>query len=86
MDSRAPERLVGVDVPHAGDGALVEDRRLDRGTPPGELLSEVLRAVRIRERLAPDARIDVCVHLVGLQQEPGAEPPDVSVGNVRPVV
>ena len=30
VDPRAPERLVGVDVPEPRDRALVEDRGLDR--------------------------------------------------------
>ena len=36
VDPRVPERLVGVDVPEAGDGALVEDGRLDGCAPAGE--------------------------------------------------
>ena len=86
MDPRPPERLVGVDVPHAGDRALVEDRRLHGRAAPGEPLGEVLRPIRGRERLTPDARVDVRVDLVRLEQEPGAEAPDVAVGNIRSVV
>ena len=33
MDPRPPERLVRIDVPHAGGGALVEEGGLDRGAP-----------------------------------------------------
>ena len=86
MDARAPERFVGVDVPDAGDGALVEDRRLDRRPPLAQPLAEVLRAVGLVERLASDARVDVGVHLGRLEQEPRAEAPDVAVGDVRSVV
>ncbi len=44
VDPRAVERLVGVDVPHAGDLALVEQERLHR------------RAARARERVQVRAR------------------------------
>src|SRR5439155_14239357 len=36
MDPGMPERLVGVDVAEAGNDALVENRRLHRGPPPGQ--------------------------------------------------
>ena len=56
MDPRAPERLVGVDVPDAGDRALVEERRLDRRAPAGERVGEALRRERGGERLDAEPR------------------------------
>jgi hypothetical protein len=41
MHARAPQRLVGIDVPHSGDGALVEQRCLDRRPPVGEAVGEM---------------------------------------------
>jgi hypothetical protein len=86
VDLRAPERLVGVDVPDPGDRALVEDRGLDRRAPGLELLGEVLRLVRGVEWLATDARVEVGVHVGRFEQEPGAEAADVAIGDVRSVV
>ena len=86
MDPCAPERLVGIDVPDAGDGALVEQSSLDRRAAMRETLREVLRPVRIVERLAPDAGVDVRVHFRRFEQKPRSEPAHVAVGDVRPVV
>ena len=86
MHLRAPQRLVRVDVAHAGDGALVEQRCLDRCATVRQPVREVVRAVCAVERLAPDTRVDVRVHFGRLEQEPGSEAPDVAVGDVRPVV
>ena len=38
MKLRPPERLVDVDVPEPGDGALVEQRSLQRGATAGQAL------------------------------------------------
>ena len=86
MDLRPPERLVGVDVPDAGDRPLIEDRRLHRRPPARQLLGEVLRPVSGGERLAADARVEVGLHLGRLEQQPGAEAADVAIGDVRSVV
>ena len=40
VEPRAPERLVGVDVPDAGDRALVEQRRLQRRPPAAQRLAQ----------------------------------------------
>src|SRR5829696_8538894 len=80
VDPRAPQRLVGVDVPDPGDGALVEDRGLDGRASCREPLCQITGAERRFERLASDPRIDVLVHLGRLEKEPRAEPPDVTVG------
>ena len=86
MDARPPQRLVGVDVPDPRDRALVEEHRLHRRPPSGELLREMLHPVRALERLPPHPRVDVRVCFVGLEEEPGAEAPDVTVRDVRAVV
>jgi len=41
VDSRPPERLIGVDVPHAGERPLVEENTLHRSTRPGKPLAEI---------------------------------------------
>ena len=86
MDAGAPERLVGVDVPDARDGALVEDRRLDRCAASGQPRGELSRREGGIERLRPEARGEIRLDLVRLEQEPGAEPPHVPVGERRAVV
>jgi len=40
VEPRPPERLVGVDVPHTRERALVEERRFERGAPTSETLAE----------------------------------------------
>ena len=52
----------------------------------GEPRGELLRAERRIERLGPDARVEIRIELPGLEQEPGAEAPDVAVGDVRSIV
>src|SRR5207248_5346917 len=53
IDARVPQRLVRVDVPEAGDRALVEDRRLDRRAPSREAAGEEGRREPPAERLRP---------------------------------
>src|SRR3954452_7446982 len=86
MDLRAPERLVGVDVPDAGDRALVEERRLDRRLPLLQARRQRRRREGGAERLLAEPRIEVRVELVRLEQQPGAEAADVAIGDVRAVV
>src|ERR1700724_3606416 len=57
MDARAPERLVDVDVPHSGEGALVEQRGLDRRAPAGETLSQSCGREAVGQLLAAAARV-----------------------------
>ena len=40
IDPRPPERLIGIDVPHAGKRPLVEENTLHRSTTPGKPLAE----------------------------------------------
>jgi len=86
MDSSAPQSLVRIDVPHAGDCSLVENRRLDGSSTPTQALGKVLRPVRLGERLSPDAGIDVGVDLVRLEQQPRSEAADIAIADVRSVV
>ena len=81
-----PERLVGVDVPEAGDHTLIEEDRLQRRPPSSELRREPARrearAERLRAVLRREVRRDVGV----LEDEPGPEPPYVPVDEARAVV
>ena len=86
MDLRAPEGLVHVDVPHSRERALVEERRLDRRTPPRETLAQPRRREEGVERLLADAGSQIRLELARLEQEPGAEAPDIAIGYVRSVV
>jgi hypothetical protein len=86
MDAGAPERLVRVDVPDTGEAALVEQDGLYRRAAPGERLAEALRREGSRERLVPDAVVEIRAQFARLDQEPRAETPDVAVDDVRSVV
>ena len=55
MDPRAEQRLVGVDVPDAGDVALVEQERLDRRPAPAARRRSVAPSSAPDERLEPQA-------------------------------
>ena len=82
MDVRPEQRLVGVDVPHAGDAALVEQDGLDRGAAVACLEVEVLgREVRA-ERLDAEARGEERVELRAAERElAGAEAARVAEGD-----
>src|SRR5213075_3004841 len=86
MDLRVPERLVGVDVPEAGHRPLVEDRRLDRSTPPAEALRQKGGGEPAAERLRAEPDGEMRPGLRGIEQEPGPEPAEVAVGDPRAVV
>ena len=51
VEPRPPERLVGVDVAHAGQEVLVHQQRLEPAAAPGERLGEPPRGEVARERL-----------------------------------
>jgi hypothetical protein len=55
VEAGAPERLVDVDVPEAGESALVEERRLERRAAVREPRCERGGAEAARERLLPQA-------------------------------
>jgi len=54
MDTCPPEGFVRIDVPHPCDRALVEERRLDRGTPSRETFGEASRTESALERFAAE--------------------------------
>ena len=56
VDAGSPERLVGIDVPHAGERPLVEERGLHRRSPIGEPRGEAARREAPRERLLAETR------------------------------
>jgi hypothetical protein len=86
MDLRAPERLVGIDVSHPGKRALVQKRCLDGSAAAGKPICEPSSGESALERLAAEAFRQVRLELVGLHDEPGAEPANVAIRDVRPVV
>ena len=86
VDRGPPQRLVGIDVPDTGNTALVEQDRLDRGSPGRERLAEPPRRELARERLGADALLHVAVELARLEQQPRAEAAYVAVHDVRSVV
>ena len=86
MDLRPPERLISVDVPHPSKSALVEDGGLDRSLAPCERFAETARGESWRERLAAEPLREVRVDFTRLDEQPGSEPADVPVDDVRSVV
>src|SRR5437773_979044 len=59
MEPRPPEGLDGVDVPHAGDPALVEQERLERcALAPSQELGQPAHGERARERLDADRFVE----------------------------
>src|SRR5262249_46559334 len=83
VDLRPPERLVGVDVPEPRDRPLVEDRRLHRRLAAAEPLGEKPRREAALERLGTNAHREVVLCLFRLEQRPGAEAPQVAIGDPR---
>ena len=51
MQTRAPERLIGVDVADAGDKALVHQQRLQSALAPSDALAKVGQRERFVKRL-----------------------------------
>ena len=86
VDTCAPERLVGVDVPESGDSALVEQGRLDGSRAAGEPTAVLERGEARTERLLAESLGEVLVELARLEQQSGAEPPHVAIADVRSVV
>jgi len=86
VELRPPQGLVGVDVPHPGKCALVEERSLEGRAPAGEAHAEAGGREERVERLVADARSEVRLRLPRLEQEPRAEAPDITVSDVRSVV
>ena len=86
VDARAPERLVGVDVPEPRDRALVEQRALDRRAAPCEPLRQPRGGEARPERLDAEPDAQVRIELAGLEQPPRAEAAHVAVGEPAAVV
>src|SRR5207253_9535442 len=83
VELRPPQGLVGVDVPHPGKCALVEERSLEGRAPAGEAHAEAGGREERVERLVADARSEVRLRLPRLEQEPRAEASDITVSNIR---
>ena len=86
MDLRPPQRLVRIDVPHARKDALVEQDGFDRRPSPGEERLDRLCGEPAVEQFFPHSGREIRLELSRLQQQPGAEAADVTVGDVRSVV
>ena len=87
VDSRPEQRLVRVDVADAGDPALVEDERLDRRRAPARDRPQVIRGELGRQRLDPEAGVQILVPCVGAVDDvAGTEPPWVDVDQPMAVV
>ena len=86
MEPGVPERLVDVDVPEPGQRPLVEQRGLQRGAATFQPLAQALRREGCDERLLAEARAEVRLELARLEQQPGAEAPDIAVGDLAAVV
>ena len=86
VDLRPPQGLVDVDVPHARERSLVEQRRLDRGASTCEQPAEACCGEERVERLLAEARREVRVELAGLEEQPRSEAAHIAVGDVGAVV
>jgi SAM-dependent methyltransferase len=83
---RPPERLVGVDVPEAGDDSLVEEDGLERRPPACQLRAEPARREARAERLRAVLGREVGLELGVLEDEPRSESPHVAIDEPRAVV
>src|ERR1700730_5391761 len=74
MHPRAEERLIGVDVADTGDPPLVEQERLDGGSPASRQRPEVLGREALLERLQSEPGREEGLECVRSQQQlSGAE-------------
>ena len=86
IESRPPKRLVGVDVSDPGEGSLIEQSGLDRSPSAREPFGQLGGRESALERLEAETGRKVRVELVCVQDEPGSEPANVPVRDVRSVV
>ena len=82
MDLRAPERLVDVDVPEPANGALVEQRSLDRRAPSLERSASARGREAASQWLRAELGVEVRLDLARLEEQPRAEAAHVAVGDV----
>ncbi len=78
VDPRLEQRLVGVDVAHPGDAALIHDRLLDRRARALEPVGEHEGGERLLQRLGSDPT-SVGIPALLVEQPHGAQAPHVSV-------
>jgi len=86
VDPRPPERLIGVNVPHACERPLVEENTLHRATTPGKPLAEIASGKTWPQWLDAETRCQICVELVRPEDKPRSETPNVPIGDIRSVV
>ena len=95
MEVRSPERLVGIDIPNAGDAALIEKCPLQaagvsREDRPKQIRSEVRRKRfgAIVEKAWTITRVEACCGyaiIAASNQGEAAECPHIAVTQVAPV-
>jgi hypothetical protein len=86
VEPRPPEGLVGIDVPHPRERALVEECSLERRAASREPFAETGGREESVERLVAYPLVEVGLCFSGLEQEPRAEAPDIAIGDARSVV
>jgi hypothetical protein len=86
MNAGIPKSLVCIDVPDPRHDPLVEQRGFDEPPSPFQPVGELPRGEAWAKRLDTKSRRQVLVELVALEHEPGAESPNVTVGDIRAVV
>src|SRR5947209_5807827 len=87
MDPRSEQRLVGVDVAHPGDPALIEDEGLDRRGAPSRQPAEVLSREGGIERLDSEPQRQIRVAGRGPEEQVArAEAPRVDIEELMAAV
>ena len=81
-----PQGLVRVDVPEAGDRALVEDCRLERRAPAGEASGEECSREAAAERLGAVLHLEQVLGVLRLGEQPRAEAARVAIRDAAPVL
>src|SRR5262249_18616008 len=87
VQAGTPERPLRLDVsPPLRERAWGGRRRLHGRPPRYQLRGEVARAIAGGQRFGPDARVEIRLDRVRLEQQPRAEAPDVAIRDLGPVV
>jgi hypothetical protein len=92
MEARSPQRFIGVDVAHAGDEVLVEQKGLEAASAPCEQLAEMGSGEAVRKRLGTRGENahglavgrQTCCLVAAIQTHP-PEFPDVAEPNLAPI-